>query len=302
MKILLIIVLVVVVLILVASYYCMYYLLVPKVRSMEEGRIRETEWGNWGDYDSYEKEDFAIKSFDDYVLHGTLVKNTLPNSDPKKFAIITHGYTSNRYGSLRYIPTFYELGYQICIYDDRHHGENKRCYTTMGYKEQHDLIEVKNYLQDRFGSDIKIGILGESLGCAISLLSLALTQDFMYCIADCGYADLGILVDDLIGVQMHLPKFLARLGDVWCRIIHGFSFYAIKPYKALKDNKVPILFIHGADDDFIDKKHSQMNYDAAVSCEKEIHFFPGANHAESCMSDREGYKKIAQEFIKKHEK
>ena len=52
MKILLIILLLVLVLVLGISFFCMYYVTVPKVRSMEDGAKLEKEHDNWGDYDS----------------------------------------------------------------------------------------------------------------------------------------------------------------------------------------------------------------------------------------------------------
>ena len=293
----LIILLVCLTLVLGIGYFCMYYVLTPKVRSMEDGEKLEKELDNWKDYDSYEKEEWDVTSFDGYVLHGTFIKNHSPAADDKKFCIITHGYTSNRYGSLRYVPTFYDLGYNIYIYDDRHHGANKRCHTTMGYLEKFDLIEVKRALQNRFGQDIKIGIHGESLGCAISLSALGLTQDFKFCVADCGYSDLELLLTELIGGQMHLPKFFVKIASFWCKVVHGFWFSDVKPCEALKENRTPILFVHGDADSFINKHHSQINYEHAINCKKEIHFFPGADHAWSCMSDKAGYDKMVKDFV-----
>ena len=168
----------------------------------------------------------------------------------------------------------------------------------MGYLEKQDLIEVKNALQNRFGEDIKIGIHGESLGCAISLLSLGLTQDFKFCVADCGYADLELLLSDLIGSQMHLPRFFVGIASLWCKICHGFYFSDVKPCMAIRENRTPILFVHGDADSFIDKKHTEINYKHAANCYKEKYFFPGAEHAWSCMSDKEGYDAMVKKFVK----
>ena len=299
MKLLLIILLVCLIIVLGIGYFCMYYVLTPKVRSLEDGVILEKKLDNWKDYDTYEKEELNVSSFDGYLLHGTLIHNHGPNADENKYCIITHGYTSNRYGSLRYVPSFYDLGYNIYIYDDRHHGANKRCHTTMGYLEKKDLIAVKEELQNRFGNGIEIGIHGESLGCAISLSALGLTQDFKFCVADCGYSDLELLLTELIGGQMHLPKFFVKIASFWCKVTQGFWFSDVKPYKALEENQTPILFIHGDADSFINKNHSQINFENEKSCYKELHFFPGADHAWSCMSDKEGYDKLVKEFVKK---
>ena len=117
--------------------------------------------------------------------------------------------------------------------------------------------------------------------------------------ADCGYSDLELLLTELIGGQMHLPKFFVKIASFFCKVTQGFWFSDVKPYKALEENQTPILFIHGDADSFINKNHSQINFDHAKSCYKELHFFPGADHAWSCMSDKEGYDKLVKEFVKK---
>ncbi len=53
------------------------------------------------------------------------------NCNGQKFVIISHGYTYNRHGSMKYASILRRLGYNCVIYDDRRHGENEKTVTTL---------------------------------------------------------------------------------------------------------------------------------------------------------------------------
>ncbi len=271
----------------------------PKTRSMEAAVSLEKKHGYWDFYEGLLKEDWDITSYDGYLLHGTLIHNDSPAARPNDYVIITHGYTSTRYGSLKYLPLFYEKGYQIYIYDDRNHGANKKCFTSMGYFEHRDLIAVKDALLKRFGEDITIGLHGESMGCAISLMALGKWDGFRFCIADCGYGDLASLLDYQLKTRIHLPIIFGRSASVMGKIIYGFGLYDIHPCESIRHTRTPILFVHGAADTFIPKEQSQLNYDSCEDNYKEIYFVEGADHAVSIDTDPEGYTKKVHEFLEK---
>ncbi len=65
---------------------------------------------------------------------------------------------------------------------------------------------------------------------------------------------------------------------------------------SLKDNKIPILFIHGEEDDFILPWNSRVMREATAGY-SEIHLIPGAGHAESVLKAGEDYKKYVKEFL-----
>ena len=104
----------------------MRYVIYPKRRTYEEVEQIEKSKNNWGDYDNYEKEEWNIKSFDGYFLHGILIKN---NSN--KYVIVTHGYTYNMLGSIKYANIYYKLGYNVYIYDLRHFGKNQKLHSIL---------------------------------------------------------------------------------------------------------------------------------------------------------------------------
>jgi len=263
----------------------------PKRPSYEKAEAIEKSKNFWGDYDSYEKEEWNIESFDGYTLHGILIKN-----DSDKYVIITHGYIYNRMGSVKYANLFYKLGFNVYIYDLRHFGQNKPTYCSMGHNEPRDIICIQEALYKRFGENITIGLHGESLGCASSILALGLSQKFSFVVADCGFYELQPLLKDLAGKMLHLPGFMQYFTDVWMTLVHHYQFAIIRPIDVMEHNEVPILFFHGADDNFILPWHSEKAFKACHSY-KELYLIEGAEHAESYFKNPEGYASKVEHFL-----
>lgn len=292
MKIFIIILLILILLIFVLlPLFLMFWVTRPRLYTAERSISAVKEHGLYDPFDTVEKEALSIPSYDDYLLHGLYIKN---NSD--KYVIITHGWMDNMYISIKYAMLYYALGFQVIIYDLRHHGSNKRCHVTMGIRESKDLQAVINYVKKRFGENIYLGIHGESLGASSCILVLKEEQKLNFCVADCGYSDLGKLIASAVKALFHLPVFFIYPADLWCRILYRYSFFSIKPAEALKENKVPVLFIHGTGDRLIPHTMSEEMY-AAAKGRKQLVLFEGAQHARSVFSDPEKYRKTLELFL-----
>ncbi|MCR4694154.1 MAG: alpha/beta hydrolase [Pseudobutyrivibrio sp.] len=265
----------------------------PKNKETYEFSIdREKKNGLWFDFDDWDREEVNLTMSDGYVLHGLYIPGTVPD----KFVIITHGYTANMYGMVKYAHIYRDLGYGIYIYDIRNHGKNKECYTSMGRIESRDIVEIARKLREKFGPDISIGLHGESLGAASSLLAIGIDKTFDFCVADCPFTDLGILSQEILGGGS-TAKMLTFAMSMASVIFHGYRLDRVRPIDVVAgDLDVPICFIHGQADDFINCNHSRR---AADQCRAyhEIHLAPGAGHAQSyeVLSDR--YDTIVKEFL-----
>ena len=64
---------------------------------------------------------------------------------------------------------------------------------------------------------------------------------------------------------------------------------------AMRDCKVPVLFIHGTDDNFVPVEMTYENY-KACSAPKRLLIVPGAEHGMSYLIDKEAYEKTAKDF------
>jgi len=69
---------------------------------------------------------------------------------------------------------------------------------------------------------------------------------------------------------------------------------------AMRVNKIPVLFVHGTDDDFVPVEMTYENY-KACNAEKELLIVPGATHAMSYLVDRDGYENAVKQFWTKYD-
>lgn len=279
--------------------YLASFVSLPKGK-MGPSREWEEKFNFWRDFDKRRTVQYQMKSFDGYELHVEYVPNENA-PDPKKFVIISHGYTSTRYGALKYLNKWMELGYNCVIYDDRHHGMNRADFftpCTLGVKESKDLMAVIDDTYRRYGEDIYLGLHGESMGSALQITALKYKPKVHFIFNDCGFAE----VTNVLKVGMcdifHLPGWLIYPASFVCTILYGWSFTKNRPIDSLKDNTIPICFIHGEDDDFIRCSNSK-EMAAANPAYSELHLFPGAKHAESMYKDEPRYLEIMKAFLNK---
>lgn len=254
----------------------------------------EKDHGLYGNYDEIEKTDYIINSFDGYKLNATYI----PLYGSRKYVIISHGYTYTRMGSVKYALMFRHLGFNCLIYDDRGCGKNEPYAITMGYNESRDLLAVIDHLRKKFGKNIYLGLHGESLGAALSLLALEKAENIQFLISDCGYADLYKLFSYQCWVRLHLPGILIKGVSRACKKKYGFRIEEISPYKAISNSSTPICFFHGKNDKLIPYSHCRLLFESC-NAYKEIHLVENAGHAQSFVKNQKEYEKIVKSFLDK---
>lgn len=276
-------------------YVLAAYVAKPRVQTMAETAEWVKKAGFWRGYDVMEKEELIVTSWDGYALHATYIPAERPG---KRYIIISHGYTSNRIGSLRYMHLFRGLGYNCLLYDNRGHGDNERAFCTMGKKEHRDLLAVIGYVYGRFGDDIYLGLHGESLGAALQIMALRERPEVKFIVNDCGFARLIDVTTHNVHDLFHLPRWVCYPASLTSRCFFGFSHMELNPIEALRENTVPICFAHGAGDDFIPCVHSRQMRDMTAGY-SELRLFEGAGHAQSIERDEAGYREMVCRFLEK---
>ena len=241
--------------------------------------------------------------FKDYIVKGSRGEDIhvsfLPARNPgNKYVILAHGYTDNRFGMIKYAVHYYELGYNCIMFDERGHGENAKEPCSYSVREVDFLLDVLKDSFDRYGKDIVIGLHGESLGSATVLMSLKydiVKEHVAFAVDDCGFAKIIPVIERYMKV-LHVPGWMIYPTDIAARIMYGISFKAAAPIAAVKENKIPLLCVHGAQDDFILPEHSRLVFEASKG-PKEIRLVEGAGHAQSAIIDPEGYFEMLKSFL-----
>jgi uncharacterized protein len=256
---------------------------------VEQGKLVESEYLTW------EKEELRLRSPFGYELSGTYFP--LPGS--QKTIIIVHGFTYTRMGAVKYMPIFRQRGYNVLIYDQRYHGLSGGANTTFGYYEKHDLKAMMDWAVQSLDNQGIVGTMGESLGAATCLQHAALDPRVAFVVADCGYADLYDQLVTRLRLDYHLPPFpLLPLASWMCRRWAGFSFRDVSPERDVALLEIPVMIIHGIQDDYIFAEHAQRLYAAKRKGLRKLYLVPDAGHAEAYWNNRAEYDRLVGEFLR----
>ena len=278
----------------ISSYLVIYAMKNMHHHPLEDSRAWQEHHYSLSWYDSMEKTDYTVTCTDGYVLHAQF----LPNPNPtNRYVLITHGFTDNRYGSLKYARIYLDDGFNVIIYDLRGHGVNKKTITTFTVREREDLYTMILDSRRRYPDMKVLGLHGESLGAGTTIAVLEKKPPVDFAVADCGFTDMSPVFE--VGIKSyHLPIFMVKVASLCAKVIYGISFRQMRPIESLRENQVPLLFMHGACDELVPPDHSRQ-MSKATQGYSEVHLIPRAGHADSVFTDPEMYRIILTAFLRK---
>lgn len=264
-----------------------------KKDSSVEPLQEETNWI----LDEIQHEDKYITSEDGLKLHGCEIRND--KSD--KWVITVHGYMGNGSEMESYAKEFFNRGYNVLVPDLRGHGESEGDYIAMGWNDHFDVKKWIDYIIER-EEDSKIILHGISMGAATVMMTAGedLPSNVKAIIEDCGYTS----VKDEFGYQLkrlfNLPEWpILEVASLVTKIRSGYWFGEASSIEQLKKAKIPILFIHGSEDDFVPFCMLDEVYNSA-NTEKQKLIIEGAGHVRSESTDSELYWRTVFEFINRY--
>lgn len=261
--------------------------------------IEEDERKIW--FDKQALVDYEIINAKGFKLKGYL----LPADKPSKvYAFCSHGYRSCGVGDFSRVSKFYhDKGWNVFLVDHQASGTSEGKYIGFGYHECRDCLQWLDFMKSKFGSDIQIFLHGESMGSATVMLmsgSGKLPENVKFVVADCGYTS---AYDEFIHnvKMMHIPSFpVINAANLFNRIISGYDFKDASPLEAVKKADVPMIFIHGGNDNFVPTYMVNQLYDACSSKDKELMIVEGAAHAESYQTDSPSYEALIEKYADKY--
>lgn len=213
--------------------------------------------------------------------------------------IFFHGYRSN---GVREFACGYrlakKLGYNALVVDQRAHGKSGGHTISFGIKERYDCLEWCNYVESRFGENVKVFLSGVSMGAATVLMAsdLDLPKNVVAITADCPYASPGRIIRK-VSRDVRLPCWVAYPFVVLGALVFGgFRIWESSAIRSVKKTRIPILLIHGDDDRFVPCDMSRAIYDACRG-DKKLVTFPTAGHGLSCFTDPARYEATMKNFL-----
>ena len=228
-----------------------------------------------------------IRSFDGLMLRGRYYEY----EKGAPIEILFHGYRGSALQDLSGgIARCFALGHSALVVDHRASGESEGRVITFGIHERRDCLSWIDFVCRELDPDAKIILTGISMGAATVMMAAAedLPQNVVGVLADCGYTSAEEIIKKVI-TEMKMPADLlypfVKLGG---RLFGGFDIDETSPVEAMAKSRVPVIFFHGDDDDFVPSRMSLANYQAGTE-QKRIVFIGGAGHGLAFPANKEAY-------------
>ncbi len=248
-------------------------------------------------FDSVAKMELSVASPNGYDIKGYFFK-PLQTSNT---IIICHGVTENKINSTKYARMFERLGFNTVVYDHRRHGDSGGKTTSYGYYEKMDLQAMVHYVRGLIGEDAVLGIHGESMGAATTLLYAGTVADEAdFYISDCSFSDfrklLYLIVKSSISIDLRLA---VHVTDLFMRMRDGYWTKNILPIEAVQNIEKPVLFFHTIQDAFIPSSMTEELYEKKTG-PKMLWLFEEGAHAQGFNENPDLYEKKVFEFLQHH--
>ncbi len=223
--------------------------------------------------------------------------------ETNKWAVVVHGYENSASGMSEYAKMFFEKGFNVLVVDNEYHGESEGSHISMGI---HDSINVLNWTKEivKQDSDSEIVLFGLSMGASTVMLAsdpeLEPVDNIKVIVEDCGFTSM----DDIFTYQLKkdygLPRFPIILAvDVYNYFKNDYRFNERTPLKAVNNTTIPMLFIHGDEDDYVPFDMLEQLYEAHKG-EKDVYIVEGAEHANSIDVAYTQYEQRIFDFVHKY--
>lgn len=218
----------------------------------------------------------------------------------KKTAVIVHGYTDNaiRMFMIGYLYN-HDLGFNVLLPDLQHHGDSEGPAIQMGWKDRLDVMQWMHLANHLYGDSTQMVVHGISMGGATTMMVSGEPQPyFVKCfVEDCGYTSVWDEFSHELKATFHLPSFPLMNTTSWlCQRKYGWNFKEASSLDQVAKCRLPMFFIHGADDTYVPTWMVYPLYEAKPA-PKQLWIVPGATHAVSYKENKEEYTQKVREFV-----
>lgn len=248
-----------------------------------------------------ECEEVHITSHDGLALLG----HWYPCKDAKRVIIAMHGWRSSWARDFGIIADFlHQSGCSVLFAEQRAQGGSGGDYMGFGMLERYDCFEWTKWADSKTKGELPVYLIGVSMGATTVLMSTGfdLPKSVRGVVADCGFTSPHAIWKHVAENNLRIPFgiYSTVANDIFKKRLQiGSRDFSCA--QALENTKVPVLFVHGTDDQFVPIGMTFENYKACKS-PKDMFIVPGADHGMSYVVDKEGYEKKILEFFEKYDK
>ncbi len=235
----------------------------------------------------------------------TLLGHWYPCENPKRVIVAMHGWRSSWARDFGIIADFlHQSGCSVLFAEQRAQGGSGGDYMGFGTLERHDCCDWAKWADNKTQGKLPIYLIGVSMGATTVMMTTAFDLPKSVCgaVADCGFTSPHAIWKHVAENNLRIPFgiYSTVANDIFKERLQVDS-RDLSCAQALENSKIPVLFVHGTDDQFVPIHMTFENY-KACKAEKDLFIVPGADHGMSYVVDKEGYEKKILEFFKKYDK
>jgi dipeptidyl aminopeptidase/acylaminoacyl peptidase len=229
-------------------------------------------------------ETLDVRTADGVRLAAWYLPGTLPAA-----IVVSGGYRGRAGDVLGISAGLQRAGFHVAVYGWRGTPGSDVAAHTLGVYERNDLTAVLDALSARLGG-VPIGLLGYSLGGAVSISVAADDQRVAAVCTDSAFADPRLLIGERVHSSLRVPAALvmAPVIAMFARRT-GARLTDFRPVLAVEHiSPRPLLIIHGDADATVPVHHAELLY-AAAKEPKQLWRLPGVGHVGAYFADRREY-------------
>lgn len=214
--------------------------------------------------------------------------------------VISGGHKGQRQSVLGIAVGLWRKGFNVVLYSYRGMPGSDRATVTMGLKEVNELQSAIAFAR-RSIPNVRIGLLGYSMGAVVSMLGAAGEPSVEALVLDSPFADLRQVIHHHIRRFTLLPGHpFTALAGLWLKARTGARLSECAPIDVLSALEPrPLFFIHGGADTLTPVQHSRRLYEAYRG-PREIWIEQGAPHTGAYFADRALYVERVAGFFARH--
>jgi fermentation-respiration switch protein FrsA (DUF1100 family) len=217
--------------------------------------------------------------------------------------LLLHGVGDTRLGMTSHAEYLLRAGYAVLLSDSRGHGTSGGDLVTYGLREGRDAAQWAQWMTAQPGVQ-RTYALGESMGAAVAIQSLAWKPGLQAIVAECPFARFSEIA--LYRVSQRASGVLAPLAPpivavaLWYALRrYGVDLMRATPTAALRDSTTPVLLIHGTRDTNIPPVQSRELHGVNPGT-TELWEVPDAIHVAAMSAEPQAYRRRVLAWFAEH--
>ncbi|MCC8195953.1 MAG: alpha/beta hydrolase [Ruminococcus sp.] len=239
-------------------------------------------------------EEVSITSRDDLKLIG----HWWQCENAKRTVICFHGWHVTwdlDFGLSAYF--LHDNGCNILFVEQRAHGNSGGKYTGFGLLERYDCLDWISWVNERCENKLPIYLYGLSMGASTVLMATGLNppENVKGVIADSAYSSAREIWQHVFEKNSRIPynRVETIFNTTADKKLHTDTSYTVS--EALESCNIPVLLIHGTEDDIVPIEMAYENYNSC-SASKKLYAVNGAGHCMNYFMDKTGYEAEIKSF------